>query len=157
MSNLDNHIHSWRDVLSQFFDAYFVLRYSTLAYAVAELGVNHVIVLGHYGCGGVKAAMSPSPEPPIDAAQGVVQAWIEPIRELHRNSVRRVCEIRVDLREIIYHLTVGLKFKPSARNMQLVLLAMVHVMVSHTSSIIICTLQVPLLINQIIQLVFGHW
>ncbi|KAF5311140.1 hypothetical protein D9619_008059 [Psilocybe cf. subviscida] len=86
-SMLPGSVFASRNVANQFHSSDTSI-YSTLAYGVAELGVNHVIVLGHYGCGGVKAAMSPHPEPPIDAAQGVVQAWIEPIRELHRNSLR---------------------------------------------------------------------
>ncbi|KAF5310801.1 hypothetical protein D9619_008063 [Psilocybe cf. subviscida] len=55
-------------------------RCAALAYGVAELGVNHIIVPGHYGCGGIKAAMSPLPEPPVDAAQGVIQQEVSTIR-----------------------------------------------------------------------------
>jgi carbonic anhydrase len=77
-------------------------RYATLAFAVAELGVNHVIVLGHYGCGGVQAAMRSLPEAPIDAAQGVVQAWIEPIRGAFHHSVRYIAQQALLLKIIIF-------------------------------------------------------
>ncbi|KAF8174076.1 carbonic anhydrase [Pholiota molesta] len=68
---------------------------SVLSYAVAELGVNHIIVMGHYGCGGVAASIASPPVNQIDAANGAVQSWIEPIREIFRSSNRS--EI-VDLR-----------------------------------------------------------
>jgi carbonic anhydrase len=48
---------------------------SVLQYAVDVLGVSHVIVCGHYGCGGVRAALGPSvPEP--------LEEWLSPMREL---------------------------------------------------------------------------
>jgi carbonic anhydrase len=49
---------------------------STLQYAVQILKVKHVLVVGHYGCGGVRAAM----ERPN---HGLIDHWLAPIRELH--------------------------------------------------------------------------
>jgi carbonic anhydrase len=49
---------------------------STLQYAVQVLQVKHVLVVGHYGCGGVRAAM----ERPN---HGLIDHWLAPIRELH--------------------------------------------------------------------------
>lgn len=42
---------------------------SVLHYAVNYLKVNHIIVCGHYGCGGVKAAMS-------DESYGILDRWL---------------------------------------------------------------------------------
>lgn len=68
---------------------------SVLAYAVASLGVKHIIVMGHYGCGGVAAAIAPPPEAPVDAANGAVQNWIESIRVIFRTSDRpEIVELR---------------------------------------------------------------
>ncbi|MBX9929107.1 MAG: carbonic anhydrase [Gemmatimonadaceae bacterium] len=50
---------------------------SVLQYAVDVLDVKHVIVCGHYGCGGVKAAMSDEPA-------GLVDHWLAGIRELRK-------------------------------------------------------------------------
>jgi len=44
--------------------------------------------MGHYGCGGVAAAIASPPKARIDAANGAVQNWIEPIREIFRTSDR---------------------------------------------------------------------
>ncbi|KAF8965042.1 carbonic anhydrase [Flammula alnicola] len=68
---------------------------SVLSYAVAELGVNHIIVMGHYGCGGVAASIASPPVNQIDAANGAIQNWIEPIREIFRTSNRtEIVELR---------------------------------------------------------------
>lgn len=62
--------------------------HSVLSYAVSELGVKHVIVMGHYGCGGVGAAIATPPEGIIDAAGAAIQNWISPIREIYQSSTR---------------------------------------------------------------------
>ncbi|WP_158913084.1 carbonic anhydrase [Caulobacter sp. S45] len=48
---------------------------SVLQYGVQVLKVRHVLVVGHYGCGGVLAAL----QPPL---QGPVEGWLTPIRQL---------------------------------------------------------------------------
>ena len=49
---------------------------SVLEYAVDLLKIQHVIVCGHYGCGGVKAAME-------DHALGLVDNWLRNIRDIY--------------------------------------------------------------------------
>jgi carbonic anhydrase len=50
---------------------------SVLQYAVDVLDVKHVIVTGHYNCGGVKAAM-------VGGSYGLVDHWLQPIRNVIR-------------------------------------------------------------------------
>lgn len=50
---------------------------SGLQYAVEELGVKHVIVCGHYGCGGIKAALS-------NKHHGLINKWIRNIKDVYR-------------------------------------------------------------------------
>jgi carbonic anhydrase len=74
---------------------------SVVQYAVDALQVRHIIVGGHYGCGGVKAVLDGS-------ATGPVAEWLEPLRELrerHRGELdaigdpdarwARLCELNV--------------------------------------------------------------
>ena len=74
---------------------------SVLQYAVDLLKIKHVIVCGHYGCGGVKAAMSAQPH-------GLVDNWLRHIRDIyHRQQAKldalaneterlhRLCELNV--------------------------------------------------------------
>lgn len=50
---------------------------SVIAYAVRHLKVKHVVVCGHYNCGGVKAAMQP-------ADLGIMNLWLRNIRDVYR-------------------------------------------------------------------------
>lgn len=50
---------------------------SVLQYAVEVLHVNHVIVCGHHGCGGVKAAMQGHAGP----AHGLVDHWLRAVKD----------------------------------------------------------------------------
>jgi carbonic anhydrase len=50
---------------------------SVLQYAVEVLEVKHVIVCGHYGCGGVIAAMGRN-------NLGIINQWISSIKDVHR-------------------------------------------------------------------------
>ena len=74
---------------------------ATLQYAVQVLKVRHVLVVGHYGCGGVRAAL-------LDLKLGPIDHWLSPIRELARlhgaeldaladegARVNRLCELNV--------------------------------------------------------------
>jgi carbonic anhydrase len=74
---------------------------STLQYAVEVLRVRHVIVCGHYGCGGVLAALR-------DEKLGLIDNWLRSVQEvrdkhlaqldgLHYQQERhdRLCELNV--------------------------------------------------------------
>ncbi|EIJ38055.1 carbonic anhydrase [Galbibacter orientalis] len=50
---------------------------SVLDYAVNHLKVNHVVVCGHFSCGGVKAAMQ-------SADLGILNPWLRNIRDVYR-------------------------------------------------------------------------
>jgi carbonic anhydrase len=74
---------------------------SVLQFAVDVLQVKHILVVGHYGCGGVSAA--------VDGKRlGLVDHWLHPIREIahaHRHELNalpdaktrldRLCELNV--------------------------------------------------------------
>lgn len=82
---------------------------SVLQYAVEVLDVKHVIVTGHYGCGGVKAAMGTQ-------SYGLVDHWLGPIRNVVRwnkaeldaitdDAARFNRVVELNVLEQIYHLS----------------------------------------------------
>jgi carbonic anhydrase len=78
---------------------------SVLQFAVDVLRVKHILVVGHYGCGGVAAAVD-------GQRRGLVDHWLHPIREVYqenremleampdeRTRLNRLCELNV-LRQV---------------------------------------------------------
>ena len=73
---------------------------SVLQYALEVLGIEHVLVVGHYGCGGVRAAVE-------STDHGLIDHWLSPVRETahdHREELAaidgearldRLCELNV--------------------------------------------------------------
>lgn len=54
---------------------------SVLQYAVEYLHVKHIIVCGHYGCGGVKAAMDTK-------HVGLIGRWLAYIKDIYQNNIK---------------------------------------------------------------------
>ncbi|AAK25531.1 carbonic anhydrase [Caulobacter vibrioides] len=70
---------------------------SVLQFAVDVLKVKHIMVVGHYGCGGVAAAID-------GKRRGLVDHWLHPIREVYAEH-RPELEAIPEKREMIDRLT----------------------------------------------------
>ena len=80
---------------------------SVINYAVRHLGVKHIIVCGHYGCGGVKAAMTPKD-------LGLLNPWLRNIRDVYRLHERELDAIPEQ--EARYNRLVELNVEEQCRN-----------------------------------------
>ncbi|PZM15722.1 carbonic anhydrase [Rhizobium tubonense] len=74
---------------------------SVVEFAVEVLGVRQIIVCGHYGCGGIRAAMD-------GESHGIIDHWLQPIRDVADSNfsclehienedkrLERLCELSV--------------------------------------------------------------
>src|SRR6201999_3900007 len=70
---------------------------SVLQFAVDVIKVKHIMVVGHYGCGGVRAAVD-------GQRRGLVDHWLHPIREVnqdHRQELEALPEGRARVDRLI--------------------------------------------------------
>ena len=69
---------------------------SVLQFAVDVLRVKHVLVVGHYGCGGVAAAVD-------GGRRGLVDHWLHPIREVFnekRSELEAIADVNARLNRL---------------------------------------------------------
>ncbi|EPZ17278.1 GCN5 family acetyltransferase [Thauera terpenica 58Eu] len=64
---------------------------SVIQYAVDVLKVKHIMVVGHYGCGGVKAALDRD-------RVGLVDLWLRHVQDVHLRHVSKVDALPLELR-----------------------------------------------------------
>ncbi len=62
---------------------------SVLQFAVEVLKVKYIIVCGHYGCGGVKAATD-------GKRHGLIDHWLEPLRDIDREHAEALAALPDD-------------------------------------------------------------
>jgi carbonic anhydrase len=62
---------------------------SVIQYAVDVLQVKHIIVCGHYGCGGIKAAME-------SQEHGLIDNWLRHIKDVYRFNADKLSGLKSD-------------------------------------------------------------
>lgn len=62
---------------------------SVIEYAVEHLKVKHIVICGHYHCGGVKAAMQPRD-------LGILNPWLRQIRDVYRLHKKELDAIEIE-------------------------------------------------------------
>ena len=58
---------------------------AVIQYAVQVLKVTHIVVCGHYGCGGVKAALS-------NGVYGLIDNWLAHIKDVYRSNEKQISD-----------------------------------------------------------------
>lgn len=66
---------------------------AVLQYAIEFLKVRHIIVTGHYGCGGVRAAMQ-------DQQLGLIDHWLRPIRDTYDRNADTLADMIDEYRRL---------------------------------------------------------
>ena len=80
---------------------------SVINYGVKHLNIKHIIVCGHYNCGGVKAAMIPKD-------MGILNPWLRTIRDVYRMHAAELDAITDERQR--YNRLVELNVKEQATN-----------------------------------------
>jgi len=69
---------------------------SVIQFAIEVLGIQHIIVCGHYNCGGVKAALE-------NSELGLIDNWlrhIQDIAQLHEDSLNKISDFNARLNKL---------------------------------------------------------
>src|SRR5690606_26601311 len=66
---------------------------SVIQFAVEVLNVEHIIVCGHYGCGGVQAAS-------VDRQLGLIDNWLRHVRNVFNKNKSALLELEDDHKRV---------------------------------------------------------
>lgn len=66
---------------------------SVIQYAVEVLKVKHIIVCGHYGCGGIQAAID-------NVEHGLIDNWLRNIKDLYRYHLAKINTLPSEIEKI---------------------------------------------------------
>ncbi|ASJ73595.1 carbonic anhydrase [Granulosicoccus antarcticus] len=83
---------------------------SVLEFAVDTLGIQNIILCGHYGCGGIRAALD-------GHRHGIVDHWLQPIRDVAEShaSVLDACTSKTDSLDRLCELSIQAQVDNLAR------------------------------------------
>ncbi|MDB6060646.1 MAG: Carbonate dehydratase [Verrucomicrobiaceae bacterium] len=62
---------------------------SVIQYAVDVLKVKHIMVVGHYGCGGVRAALE-------DVQHGLIDNWLHALKDIYHSQQQRFADLETE-------------------------------------------------------------
>lgn len=75
---------------------------AAVEYAVESAHVQHIIVLGHYGCKGVEDVITRPP-----TLSRLIKAWLDPISLLYQKTRRYECDVTLTVRDSCSQLLSG--------------------------------------------------
>ena len=65
---------------------------SVMQFAVDVLKVKHIVVCGHYGCGGIKASLE-------NGEHGIVDNWLRHVKDVRRFNAEKLVELSDEEKE----------------------------------------------------------
>lgn len=66
---------------------------SVIQYAIDVLKVKHIIICGHYGCGGIKAAMG-------NETEGLIDEWLRGVRNVYQENIDKIRRMDSELDQV---------------------------------------------------------
>ena len=91
---------------------------ATVRYAISHLNIKHIVICGHYGCGGIKAAMDIAEKRIANEKVTIekeISDWLKPVIELYNTN--RSTLIKIESKELRYKKFVQLNVEKQMENM----------------------------------------
>jgi len=82
---------------------------SVIQFAVKNLEVKHIIICGHYGCGGIHAALD-------ENSYGMLDNWLQPIKNLYRDYADELEKYREENEQVFYNKMCELNVRQQVNN-----------------------------------------
>ena len=82
---------------------------SVIQFAVKNLAVKHIIICGHYGCGGIHAALD-------EKSYGMLDNWLQPVENLYREYAEELEKYREENEQVFYNKMCELNVRQQVSN-----------------------------------------